>query len=321
MDVKLSIIVPAYNAAKYLPDCLNSILASTYRDFEILLINDGSVDNTATICDCFQQQYPQIRVFHTENQGLPAARNLGLDHAIGNLIGFVDEDDLIAPDMFETLIDAMTPAVQLSTCCYFRRIRNDVSLPQSNTCTAVFYNQVDTAKLILRGAAGPYVWNKLYRKDVLDSHGIRFRPDSQGAEDQFFNAEYLQYCAHAAFVDKQLYFYITTNGSITSTFRQNRTVSNKYISLPQAWRFTADIMEEISADLAHWSQARACMFYQTVLRKIENLNEAYITEAISYVRKHCVTLRHYHWGYKYYLSALLLCTSYPLWIKIFRKGL
>ena len=320
MSVTLSIVVPAYNAELYLSACLDSILASTYREFEILLIDDGSTDKTAEICDLYSQNHPQIRVFHTENCGLPSARNLGIENAFGRYVGFVDADDLVSPKMFNTMMSSMKADVEMVACRFLRSTRDSISFSVTEIEQPVFHDQVGTAQAILYGVYGPYVWNKLYQKEILDKYQVRFRPDATGAEDQFFNAEYLQYCKKASFHAEKMYGYITTEGSITNTFRTSKTVSKGYVSLPRSWRFTADVMKDISKELEAWSQAKATMFYQTILRKLQQPDIEYVSEAVSYVQKNKNSLIRYSWGIKYYLSALVLCTSYPLWAKIFRRG-
>ena len=320
MSVALSVVVPAYNAEEYLESCIQSIMSGVYTDFEVLLIDDGSTDRTAALCDSLQQKYPQIKVFHTENQGLPSARNLGIESAEGRYIGFVDADDLVSQNMFKTLVYAMEPDIQLVACQYQRCFRSSVHFNDEESLQCQIADQAGTAEQILRGAYGPYVWNKLYRKEILDANNIRFLADCQGAEDQFFNAAYLQHCAKTAFLNQKLYCYITTDGSITSTFRTSKTVNSCYISLPRSWRFTAEIMENISEELMEWSQAKASMFYQTVLRKVRHPDVAYIQETINYVKQNRTALLHYRWGYKYYLSALLLDVSDRLWALVFRRG-
>ena len=99
----ISVIVPVYNVKPYLRKCLDSIINQSYRDLEILIIDDGSTDGSGDICDEYRKD-DRIKVFHTENRGLSAARNLGLDSASGDWIGFVDSDDWIEPDMYEVLI-------------------------------------------------------------------------------------------------------------------------------------------------------------------------------------------------------------------------
>ena len=100
----ISIIVPVYNVESYLRKCLDSILAQTYRDLEILVVDDGSTDGSGAICDEYAGKDDRIKVFHTENKGLSCARNLGLDSANGDWIGFVDSDDWIELDMYEVLL-------------------------------------------------------------------------------------------------------------------------------------------------------------------------------------------------------------------------
>ena len=140
-------------------------------------------------------------------------------------------------------------------------------------------------------------------------------------EDMYFIMDYLIHCRKAVFLDEQLYYYITTDGSITSTFRDNRTVGSVYLDLPRSWRFCTEVMESLSDELGNQARARTVMFYQTVLRKLEKPDTQYIDETIAYVKKNKSALLHYKWGYKYYLSGLVLSISYPLWSKIFRRGL
>ena len=100
----ISVIVPVYNVEPYLRKCLDSIIGQTYKDLEIIIIDDGSTDCSGKICDEYEERDGRLKVFHTENKGLSAARNLGLDNATGDWIGFVDSDDWIEPDMYEVLL-------------------------------------------------------------------------------------------------------------------------------------------------------------------------------------------------------------------------
>ena len=122
-------------------------------------------------------------------------------------------------------------------------------------------------------------------------------------------------------MEAEMYYYIINSDSIMSRFRSNKVVENNYIGLPKAWRFAAESMDGISEDLAVWSISRATMYYQTVLRKLNTPDTGFVQEAISYVKQHKNTLLRYRWGIKYYISALVLCACYPLWSKIFRRGI
>ena len=321
MDVTLSIIIPAYNVVSYLEECIESIVSGICRDYEILLIDDGSVDGTGRLCDRLAEKHTVIQVFHTPNYGLSHARNVGIDHASGKYIGFVDADDVIAPTMFKVLIQCMGPEIDMVACRFCRCRRNEIDLDEIPITQHILTNQIETAQSILTGGYGPNVINKLFKADILEQNQIRFREECRTAEDVFFIAEYLIHCKKAAFIKKSLYYYITNGGSITSTFRDNRVIGDVYMSLPRSWRFCTEVMESFSNDLGNQARARAVMFYQTVLRKLEKPNCQYIEETITYIKKNKSALLHYKWGFKYYLSAILLSASYSLWAKIFRRGL
>lgn len=104
---KISVIVPIYNVEKYLPTCLNSIINQTYKNLEILLINDGSSDNSGEICENYAKMDNRIHVFHKRNEGVSSARNLGIDLSVGDFISFVDPDDFLDLNLYEIVISNM----------------------------------------------------------------------------------------------------------------------------------------------------------------------------------------------------------------------
>ncbi len=119
MSDKLSIIVPVYNTARYLDQCIESILNQTYKDFECLLIDDGSTDGSDKICDSWKEKDQRIRVFHVPNGGPSRARNVGIKNMSGKYLGFVDSDDVIAPDMYEAMISKMEETGVVEVSCGF----------------------------------------------------------------------------------------------------------------------------------------------------------------------------------------------------------
>lgn len=319
MAITLSIIVPAYNAVKYLEACVDSILQSTFQDFEVLLVDDGSKDGTGALCDQLAEKYSKITVFHTENRGLSMARNLGMDYAEGTWIAFVDADDLVSPQMYESLVKQAAEDIQL-VCCRFTRCPREDIAPVKHSGTVFSRTGSQIAEPILCEGYASNVWNKIYRRDILDKHAIRFKPGLL-IEDQYFIADFLRVCSKAAFIDEALYYYIDTPGSIMNAFRANRIVPEKYLALPRAHAYTAQALKETGCSIYQLSQAKATMFYQTVLRKLERPETTIIQEAVTYVKQHKNTLLRYRWGTKYYLSALVLCAGYPLWAKFFRRGI
>ena len=134
----LSIIVPVYKVENYLQKCIDSILAQTFTDFELILVEDGSPDGCPALCDAAAAKDARIRVLHQKNGGLSAARNAGLDVARGEWIGFVDSDDYIAPEMYETLYKAVqNTGADLALCDY--AAVDEAGIPVHRACTADLY--------------------------------------------------------------------------------------------------------------------------------------------------------------------------------------
>ena len=127
MNERISVIVPVYNGEKYLPICMKSLLEQTYRDLEILLVDDGSKDGSGALCDAYAAKDPRVRVIHQENQGVSGARNTGLDHATGAYVTFVDGDDYVEADYLERLHrNLVSHGVDFSCCSYTEIISGDV---------------------------------------------------------------------------------------------------------------------------------------------------------------------------------------------------
>ena len=121
----ISVIIPVYNAAKYLPRCVKSVQAQTHKNLEIILVDDGSKDNSPQLCDAFAAQDPRVKVFHKPNGGVSSARNVGLDNARGEYIGFVDADDEVHPQMYEILLTHLTQHKAGVAACQAHRIKEN----------------------------------------------------------------------------------------------------------------------------------------------------------------------------------------------------
>ena len=174
----ISVIVPVYNVEPWLRQCLDSIVGQTVRDLEILLVDDGSPDLCGEICEEYARADERIRVFHTENRGLSAARNLGLREARGEYIGFVDADDWIEPEMYAVLREAMEETgADVSIC----GVRYGVAVPAEDGKREVWSGEKALTVLLDR-KINSQVWNKLYRRQLFQN--VVF-PEGMNYEDVF----------------------------------------------------------------------------------------------------------------------------------------
>ena len=160
--IKLSIIIPVFNVEKYVQTCLDSVIEQSFRDFEVIVVDDGSTDGSPAICDAAAKQDGRIRVIHQRNGGLSAARNAGLDIARGEWIGFLDSDDFILPDMYEKLMNAAEKArADIAVCNYMRvDVQEKPIEKQDQPIPDAVLNRDDILRRALRA---PSMW-----------HGIKF---------------------------------------------------------------------------------------------------------------------------------------------------
>lgn len=214
----ISIIVPVYNVADYLPICLSSILHQTFSDFELILVDDGSTDGSGEICDGWALKDKRIKVIHKQNGGLSSARNAGLDVARGEYISFIDSDDYVASDMLNKLkrMFDLEPGVDVSVCVMncFTEISHSKCRQKSflkYKKNAVFSSS-RFLKLILNHKVDNAVCNKLYKKASIGN--IRFETGKIN-EDILFNVQVLMSTKIVSYLSEPLYFYRIRSGSIT----------------------------------------------------------------------------------------------------------
>ncbi|MBE6085492.1 MAG: glycosyltransferase [Selenomonas ruminantium] len=165
----ISIIVPVYNASYYLCDCLDSIAAQTFNDFECILIDDGSTDGSGAICDRYAKLDDRFKVVHQSNRGAHAARLAGYRHSKGFFIGFVDSDDWIEPDMYEKLVSAMHDDVDISMVCFVQECQGSPLMETREKWGETAINAKDAlAQSLTRRVFGWELWCKLFRKELFD---------------------------------------------------------------------------------------------------------------------------------------------------------
>lgn len=210
----ISVIVPVYKVEEYLDRCVRSILAQTYRNLEVLLVDDGSPDRCGAICDAFAAQDERVKVIHKVNGGLSDARNVAIDVAKGDYLGFVDSDDFIHPKMYESLLNAILESNASISACFYRSFKpgEDCFTNDEHPETIVLGQKEALAHFYSFNCVNfTLVWNKLYEKSLFE--GIRY-PKGKTREDEFTTYK-LVYKAHKlVFLKDHLYFYLQRPGSI-----------------------------------------------------------------------------------------------------------
>ena len=210
MDSMVSIIVPVYNCAGFLPRCVDSLLSQTYSSLEIILVDDGSTDDTSSVCDSLAESDSRIQVLHKTNGGVSSARNAGIEAAKGEYITFTDADDYVNPDHIECLIKLMERHhCDVSVCSYISEEEDKCS--EQSCCNGsenekCYDRNSAVCELLAGGAVGGYVWNKLYRRELLE--GVEFRRDRKILEDLLFNFEVFGRVNRMVFCPAASYHYI-----------------------------------------------------------------------------------------------------------------
>lgn len=254
----ISVIIPVYNTANYLPKCIHSILSQTLADIELLLINDGSTDGSGSICDEYAIKDKRVRVIHQGNKGVSSARNQGLKVATGTYISFIDSDDWIEPDMLSVLYQQMIEyKADLSTCGY--TIEDETgeiiygihqqftySLDKENAIHSLFKDKYYKYKGNL--------WDKLYTKAIIDHYDLQFRENIYYNEDRLFIFEYMHFCQMTVYTTTPFYHYIIRETSAMKTFDSNyneklSTFMNAFdIMTTYAYQYPLYIQRSLSID-------------------------------------------------------------------------
>ena len=233
----VTVIIPVYNVEMYLPLCINSILKQTYQNLEIILIDDGSTDDSPGICDTYALKDNRIKVIHQQNQGAAVARNTGLENATGEYIVFVDSDDFINEKMIEKLYIALKQTDSDLSICNFKYTSEngkEIDLKETDIKNEVLYTEEIIDKLFQNNNCGYIViWNKMYKKDLWKQ--IRY-PVGVIYEDEAVIHHIFSKCKKVATISDELYYYRQVSGSIMHSERNEKNL-DKYLALADRLMF------------------------------------------------------------------------------------
>lgn len=259
---EVSIIVPVYQVEKYIRQCVDSILAQTFTDFELILVDDGSKDQSGQICDEYAEMDERVKVIHKENGGLSDARNKGMDQAVGNYFMFVDSDDYIDSTMLECLYMKITKEnADIAVCNFLYFFENDIEKNFSTkirseilSSAEIFYNRKNERNYGIWTVA----WNKLYKRNTLGSIRFRF---GKYHEDEFWANDIYQIDMKIVTVPECLYYYRQRDNSIMS----NRNIKKDF-----------DIIEALQERIFMYSKREkySDQAYKVLIYSLEYLEES-----------------------------------------------
>ena len=235
MKPRVSVILQIYKVEKYLDRCMHSLLNQTLKDIEIIMVDDGSPDNSPTMCDQYAKEDSRVKVIHKQNAGLGFARNSGLEIATGDYIAFVDSDDFVSVTAFEILLKVALEENADYVMCGYKSVRNNICVSEHKDVNQKMVMEVPDCYNVLRGMIGidpdseySYrhnysVWHGIYKSTLFTEGGIRFCSERDLiSEDLIFHLSLIPLCRKIVIIPDLLYNYCLNDNSLTTTYRKGR---------------------------------------------------------------------------------------------------
>jgi len=211
----ISVIIPVYNSEKYLPKCVDSVLAQSFKNFEVILIDDGSTDYSGIICEEYSKRDNRVKAYCKPNGGVSSARNFGLCQASGEYITFVDADDWVESNLLECYYNTIRQSnADLIRCGYVRE-HNDSKKNVSINNVITFYDLAEVEELVESQKLYGYLWNSIYKRDLIKC--LTFDESLSWCEDHIFSYEYLLKCKSVTIIPDCLYHYCVRENDSLST--------------------------------------------------------------------------------------------------------
>lgn len=284
MNQLISVIIPIYKVEDYLSRCLDSILNQTYRNLEIILVDDGSPDACPELCDEYAAKDSRVKVIHKSNGGLSDARNAGMKIATGDYISFIDSDDWVSHEFYEVLLEnAIKQKSDIIECSVIRAYDSSAQYPSEEDGRCRDFGTEDALKeLITERNFRQHVWNKLYKRDIVD---VLF-PIQKLNEDEYWTYQVFGNARIVTRINKTMYFYFQRGDSIMGqTFNLRRLDMIEALSERQKY---IDKEFPSIASIAKMSYLGSCMYaYQCCLKYLSKAELEVARERISEILSEC----------------------------------
>lgn len=298
MDI--SVIIPVYNTEKYLPSCIDSILAQTNVSFEIILVDDGSTDMSSSICDTYASKHNNIIVYHINNSGPATARNKGFNVAQGEYVTFTDSDDKMEPHMLYKMITAGKEHHADIICCNYKEIDENGSItPRDYSNQTYILNHEDALiHFYSKDKIFSQCWTKLFKRQLLVDHHIENDPTLRFDEDIIYNIRAFRYAQTTVIIDEPLYEY-TLRGNSLAHGEYYLKHTDQYIddSLKRVLITQESVVGE-SNIVKEWSNVHILLYHNQLIGRVAALPEFHsdkrIKGILKYMRQNRRTLKKYY---------------------------
>lgn len=279
---KISIIVPVYNVQNYLDSCIQSILNQTFKDFEVILVNDGSTDKSGAICNEYSKKYSKVKVIHKQNGGQGDARNEGIKIAKGDYIGFVDSDDVIEDSMYEILYNMCIKNDADVSTCLLTSIEEGITNNKIYSGKISIYSNKEAIKETYNGGISGYSpCNKLYNRILFEN--IKF-PVGRIYEDASVLYKLYMNSNKIIFIESALYKYMRREGSTT-----NRPVSHKRFDIVDMFEEKYDFMEQNYPEMCEKIKSMYYISLRNII--VDIVNEGNVFKKYKYINKSSKLIR------------------------------
>lgn len=310
MEKLISVIVPVYKAEKYINQCIESIVNQTYKNLEIILIDDGSPDSCPQICDQWEFKDNRIKVIHKQNEGVSKARNSGLEVCTGDLISFVDSDDFLEENMYEKLLQLFETDHADVVACQINRYEHNSICPIKYFKYKNEYNNINYLKSLIKREIDSAPWNKLYTKKFISNS--RFIPNKNNEDTLWLFYRFYDNDFKIIYTKERLYYYRKTIGSIT-TSKLNPHTFDVFFNAKEMNQYDSSHKQILSKELKDYTINIAIDILWNIRKEqIFNNYQAEILEIISTIRNNFpYILLSKKQSLKRKIKSLILYLTYP----------
>lgn len=316
----VSVIIPVYNAEKYLDACIESILQQRGVSIEIFLVDDGSTDSSGSICDNYSNKYNNISVVHITNSGQSVARNTGLKLAHGRYVTFTDNDDKMLPEMLSKMVSAGDNHNADIICCNYNEIDENgvISHNESTGQEYILNHEEALVHFYSKDKIYSQCWSKLYRRQMLVDFHVENDPVRYD-EDIIFNIKAFRVAQTTVIVDEPLFLYTNRTDSVVHSHWRYKKYMDRYINDNiKRLQLTAESVQDESEQVKGWAMVHMLMYYNQLIGRVAAFPEYHsdkrIVGAIHFIRKNKTILNRYYGRCGFSKFGKMLIIYLPTWL-------